>query len=441
MEEIRKMVHEESENSHEEHERRHSHHHSSRHHKKHNKILRKVKEYFRKNKKTVTIVVLESVIFLMCLLGVLIWGISQKKGASGVGNLSGNVTQKEDTVSTIVIEMPFFNKEIPLVGEHCIEYINRNAPASAGDIYNEYSKTGRLDLGFAAKLSFEVRGIPKETTILQSKIIIGEEGQKSRELVYFLENNENTIKLYHLKSNTRYEYYVELTFSGGQTINAQGNFKTADTPRMLSIDGIYNVRDIGNWKTVSGQRIKQGLLYRGTELDGAVEAKYTLTANGMRDMLSVLGIRMDMDLRNSTDNKQGTHALGAGVKHIYYNAPAYAGVFEQSGKEAICNIFKDLANPDNYPIYLHCTYGLDRTGTVCYLMEGLLGVSEEDLMRDYQLSAFHHGAVNDEAIGQLITQLKSLEGNTMQEKIEGYLLSTGVTEEEIQSIRSIFLSE
>ena len=34
----------------------------------------------------------------------------------------------------------------------------------------------------------------------------------------------------------------------------------------------------------------------------------------------------------------------------------------------------------SYPIYMHCTYGMDRTGTMCYLLGALLGMSEEDIV-------------------------------------------------------------
>ena len=88
---------------------------------------------------------------------------------------------------------------------------------------------------------------------------------------------------------------------------------------------------------------------------------------------------------------------------------------------------------------MHCTYGVDRTGTVCYLLEALLGVSDEDLKREYELSAFTSSYVNSEEFASFRTRISMLEGNNTCEKVEGYLLSIGVTAEEITSIRSIFL--
>ena len=107
--------------------------------------------------------------------------------------------------------------------------------------------------------------------------------------------------------------------------------------------------------------------------------------------------------------------------------------------ESIRKVFSDLADESKYPVYLHCTYGLDRTGTVSYLLEALLGVDEATMMKEYQLSAFHHGSVASDEMNMFIGRLKGLPGATMKDKVEGYLLSIGVTETEIAGIRSIFL--
>ena len=104
-------------------------------------------------------------------------------------------------------------------------------------------------------------------------------------------------------------------------------------------------------------------------------------------------------------------------------------------------LFADLADPNNYPMYLHCTYGRDRTGTICYLLEALLGVSDTDLRREYELTTFAYGSVASEDFAAFVTGIDVMEGSTTQEKVENYLLSIGVTPEEIESIRSIFLED
>ena len=104
-------------------------------------------------------------------------------------------------------------------------------------------------------------------------------------------------------------------------------------------------------------------------------------------------------------------------------------------------LFMNTTVWDNYPIYMHCTYGRDRTGSVCYLLEALLGVSDEDLRKDYDLSAFTDSYVNNGEFNAFVEKINTFDGETTQKKVEGYLRSIGVTNKEIASIREIFLEE
>ena len=92
-------------------------------------------------------------------------------------------------------------------------------------------------------------------------------------------------------------------------------------------------------------------------------------------------------------------------------------------------------------MYLHCTWGRDRTGTVVLLLQGLLNVSQEDLLREYRLTGYVTPAVaTNNKMDALFMQLDGYEGDTLQEKIINYLTTTvGVTQEEFASIQSIFL--
>ena len=151
-------------------------------------------------------------------------------------------------------------------------------------------------------------------------------------------------------------------------------------------------------------------------------------------MLETFGIKMDMDLRAETPTSMD--ALGSRVIHKYYDMVQYDGIFTNYGKEQIRMVFADLADSDNYPIYLHCTYGRARTGTVCYLLEALLGVSRGDCLRDYGLSNLNIAYI------QLVENgLKAYDGDTLKEQAENYLLSCGLSEYQINSIRNIFLGD
>ena len=158
-------------------------------------------------------------------------------------------------------------------------------------------------------------------------------------------------------------------------------------------------------------------------------------------MLVDLGVRFDMDLRSSNENKGGIDALGKAVTHKYYGLGMYAELLTDYYAAGLRELFSDLADPANYPVYMHCTYGRDRTGSVCYLLGALLGMSEGDLRKDYALSAFTDGYTNDVEFDNFIGKINSFPGETTQQKVEGYLRSIGVTQEEIASIKEILLEK
>ena len=69
-------------------------------------------------------------------------------------------------------------------------------------------------------------------------------------------------------------------------------------------------------------------------------------------------------------------------------------------------------------------------------MEALLGDSREDCLKDYGLSNVQ--------IANILTVeegLKAYGGDTLKEQAEAYLLSCGVSEYQIESIRKIFLGD
>lgn len=417
----------------------HHHHHSSSHKGKKSFGNKKLKHFFKKNKyklSNILIAVLFAIILI--LLGFML----DKKDFSGSDDNGGNSMSNGivSTDSTLLIEIPVFDEEVVLVSPAVTKYINSEISVSASDIYKEYSSLGRLDKGMPVTLWYKIKGIPMGYSIRSAELLVSDNNEFKSPVVYSLSGDETKVDVYNLKTNTQYYFRFVLALSNGSKSSVEGSFKTAESPRLLSVDGMCNMRDIGGWKTLDGRKIRQGLLYRSAELDGAVDSKYTITPDGVNTMLTVLGIRTDMDLRAESDNVNSIHALGAGVKHTYYNAQMYSDVFSTNGKESTRKIFSALADKNNYPVLLHCTHGLERTGTICYLLEALLGVSQDDMMRDYQLSAMYHGGLwSLNQMNEFVGRLKSYEGANMQQKAENYLLSTGVTSAEIASIRSIFL--
>ena len=254
---------------------------------------------------------------------------------------------------------------------------------------------------------------------------------------YHMDQGEASVIIDNLKTGTTYYYQVEV--SGKQYC---GTFRTASSNRFISIPGVENLRDIGGYKTLDGKTIKQGLLIRGCELDGIKNEKYFLDDQYISGVQETFGFVYDLDLR-SPEIIEGDYQsrLGAEVGHKFYDAPTYAQIFRSEYLSSMREIFADLADPDKYPMYLHCTWGRDRTGTVVLLLQGLLNVSKEDMMQEYRLTGYVTPAVaTNTKMDVVFMQLESYEGDTLQEKVINYLTTTvGVTQEEIASIQSIFL--
>jgi protein-tyrosine phosphatase len=254
---------------------------------------------------------------------------------------------------------------------------------------------------------------------------------------YTLDREKTSVTIDNLKTGTTYYYQVEV--SGKQYT---GTFRTASSNRFISIPGVENLRDIGGYKTLDGKTIKQGLLIRGCELDGIKNEEYFVDDQYISSVQETFGFVYDLDLR-SPEIIEGDYQsrLGAEVGHKFYDAPTYAQIFRSEYLNSMREIFADLADPDKYPMYLHCTWGRDRTGTVVLLLQGLLNVSEEDMMLEYRLTGYVTPSVaTNNKMDIVFMQLKHFEGDTLQEKIINYLTTTvGVTQEEIASIQAIFL--
>ena len=439
-----------------EHSHHHSHHHhSSSHHRHHSgshhrsgshrhrrkskisKMFSRLRRFFKKlnNKKRI------SFVCAIVLALILAFSVSIDLIEYIVATQAENQLAEGDGTTNTggVIKVELINPSGMLVTDAVERYLSLNLLSEHNKhvLVSNFAINGeRYDVQKAVSIKISTL----RTLASAYKIEIADNPQFRNAIVDYLDDSSGTYSFEHLYANTKYYYRVTAYTSSG-IASETGWFKTADTPRILSIDGIYNVRDIGNWNTDSGKRIKQGLLIRGTELDGAVEKDYHLTNKGLADMIEVLGIKMDMDLRGEAETPFASDALGSRVIHKYYSAGMYGDIFKEENKAVIRAIFQDLANPDNYPIYMHCTYGCDRTGTVCYLLEALLGVSRGDCLKDYGLSN-RSLASSISSIIAVESGLKNFGENlTLKEQTELYLISCGLNMAEINSIRDIFLGE
>lgn len=256
---------------------------------------------------------------------------------------------------------------------------------------------------------------------------------------YDLPSDTNVIEIHNLKTGTEYSYTVR---RGTEVY--MGTFKTAPGPRFLSVPGMMNARDIGGVYTMDGKYVKQGCLIRGTEIDGLVVPQYFVPTSEIAHVKEYFGFKYDMDLRHpSVAGGAYTSRLGSDVGHKFYGAPQYAQIFNPSYYASLRGIFKDLSRIENYPVYMHCSWGKDRTGTIVFLIQGILNVPLEDMITEYLLSALENPDISESMItDSVVSMLEPYEGDTVNQKIVSFLVKdVGVKEEEIEAIREIFLED
>ena len=171
---------------------------------------------------------------------------------------------------------------------------------------------------------------------------------------------------------------------------------------MRMINGVTkNMRDLGGWKAADGKTIRYGKLYRGARVD---DIQSNPTAKDI--FLNDLGVDIDLDLRGLPPGTQG----GSGEKnpwtsndpvqyvniqlwHYFYHQATQYPVPEISQGES-ADIYQSTIRTiigwlkEGKVVYFHCHGGSDRTGTLAFLIEGLLGVSEEDLSKDYEVTYY-----------------------------------------------------
>ena len=188
-------------------------------------------------------------------------------------------------------------------------------------------------------------------------------------------------------------YYWKVVSGYSDEILGGGKMHITDAPvRWLNIEGLHNVRDMGGWKTESGKTIKYGKIYRGGKLED-IESK------GI-EKLKVLGIKSDIDIRSTASWDSNGAVPSTGLKYFFFDTNTHydyvlsGGANESEIRENYPKLFEQLANESNYPIYLHCNYGNDRTGSMAFILNGLLGVTYEDLTRDFELTSYAYSHDN-----------------------------------------------
>lgn len=246
---------------------------------------------------------------------------------------------------------------------------------------------------------------------------------------------ESILYLNNVEINTTYYWYVS---SLDKTSKVESFKVESLAPRVLNVDGLTNARDLGGYPTSDGTPTKQGLIYRSSRLNENETTTNLITESGINTMKNILNIKSELDIRRTDNNENGgitESPLGKDVN--YYSIPMKSGGnCILLNTDVLKDAFEVLGNKDNYPVVIHCSIGTDRTGMLCFLINALLGVSEEDLYKDYLFSNFANigGNRTPSTIKTYLNLLKYENGNTLAEKTKSYLIGIGVDEQDINTV-------
>lgn len=219
--------------------------------------------------------------------------------------------------------------------------------------------------------------------------------------------------------------------------------------RMIYTPSVWNVRDLGGWARTGG-RVKYGKIFRGGNF-GSISAADKAT------IVDWLGVATDIDLRNNSETGGITASpLGGSVEYYHQSLDFYANAVSTSAASArtVAVLKKVMACvAANKPCYFHCVSGSDRTGTIAYLLLSLLGVSQSDKDKDYELTAFsdeadgrrfrnsNYSVTNGNGWYPLIKYFRNnFTGENDNERGVAWAVANGITTAEINAFRAAMVS-
>ena len=370
----------------------------------------------------------------------------------------GNTTPEEpSTPEPVIIEEPFqVHSEIIEQFLTSVTYDERDY--SYTHIFDEpwgaYGAPGELDKPNELELSWESapEGIPLVLTL--------KEDESGWTASYSLKAGATSYSVTNLVPNVSYSYVVK-TADENETVVGLGSFKTKGMLHLVYYPSkIRNARDLGGWKTTDGKTVKFRKLYRGGLLNGGY-----LSNAGKKNMLAE-GILAELDLREAGDDASTSSTLGDDI--LFYNPSikkAY-GTMIRDYPEKVKNSFEFIVRclREEKPLYFHCSLGRDRTGTITAVILGTLGVSESEMSKEYEIlffspkdwslnggkTEFDYNRTKQWAHKYTCDTIWSLGGQALgaadsdtsvsfKQRAEAYLLSIGVSQKDIDDLRTLML--
>ncbi|CAR22879.1 uncharacterized protein KLTH0D13992g [Lachancea thermotolerans CBS 6340] len=177
-------------------------------------------------------------------------------------------------------------------------------------------------------------------------------------------------------------------------------------PLPYSFSNVSNFRDIGGYKTRDGYRVKPKVLYRCANPS-------EVTDKGIKFMKEQLHVTRIFDLRSTKEAAENGVISGIDVENLAFNqnvsaapeelARLYRGlllssymfpeayqVMMQNSIPQIRRFCRYIINEECDELHaavFHCAAGKDRTGILAVLILGLLGVDDDTIAHDYEMTS------------------------------------------------------
>lgn len=170
-----------------------------------------------------------------------------------------------------------------------------------------------------------------------------------------------------------------------------------DPNRHVRFEAAFNCRDLGGYRADDGRFVRWGVVYRSGSLHRLTTADL---ASAQR-----IGFRTVIDLRSSAELERSGRFRGIDV--AFHHAPLFEEdalpfkwaepddpepplgedyvAIAENGARALGSALGVIAECEN-PVVFHCAAGKDRTGILAALLLSVLGIPDETIMEDYELT-------------------------------------------------------
>ena len=212
-----------------------------------------------------------------------------------------------------------------------------------------------------------------------------------------------------------------------------------------------------NFRAVESEKIKPGTLYRSASPCDNQHNRATF----VDALISGAGVKFILNLSDNDEK------IAKYMSAEDFSCPYFAQLYESGNvapialnmnygsaefREKIASGLTEMARHEG-PYLVHCTEGKDRTGFVCMLIEALIGMSYEEIERDYMITYSNYYKITPETDAErydtivenlLVPMIQSMAGDEnldvtsadLASYAEAFLKNAGMSDDTIAALKA-----